>query len=111
MLDDVFDNALLTGLETENRVGVMHFKPGQMRAWRLSSEQGEPELRVVRFVSGMGHAWIVCLEQDDVTWRGMMAVEVRPSGLSHGWQGVPAAFRVTPAMASLLENPESLEPA
>jgi hypothetical protein len=96
----------LVDVELEDREGVPHFKPGQIKAWR---DPGD-DTAALRFCSRMGYAWLILLEHQDGEWHARLAVDTSAGGLSHGWQQPPERFRITGAMRDALEHAEPLPP-
>lgn len=95
----------LDDLQRERRVGVPHFRVGQIKAWRPTDER--ETIGFVRFVDRLGHAWLVCCDRETGDWIADLAVCVTANGNVFRPLGPPPpAFRFTPALLDALDNAE-----
>lgn len=94
----------MEGLQIEHRVGVPHFKPGQIRAWR------DGDIAILRFVDALGRAWLVCLDRASGDWIPELAMRRTAGGLESQFGRPPKALRVTEGMRRALDAAEPFPP-
>lgn len=93
----------MEGLRLEDRAGVPHYVPGQIKAWR-TDEDGS-NIALVRHCDRMGRAWLTCCEHKDGEWKAVMAIYRTAGGLSpQGWLPTPENFRFTDGILAAIEN-------
>lgn len=72
-------------LEREDRVGVPHFKVGQLQARYVEETIDEEELPPadlfeLSFVDNMGHAWLILVDYDGGLWAPLYAMRGGAAG-------------------------------
>lgn len=93
----------LDTLATEMREGVVHYKPGQHRAYTT----GERTDAILLYVDGMGHACLVPCERTDLGWIHVgVALKIMATGVRTGWRQLPKRYKLSDASRRALDDAE-----